>query len=99
MGSETVVRSIAKGDQVMTVNPAVVTLNTSARSAKLMVTRRGDDVISTISSNQSVATVNNVDQITGEVVVNSVKDTTNTIIITVKMAEEGNYLAGADRQV
>ena len=99
MGGKTATWSIAKGDQVVTVNPAAVTLNTSARSAKFTVTRKGDGVISAISNNQSVATVSNVNQITGEVTVNSVKDTTGTTTITVKVAEGGNYLAGADKQV
>ena len=99
VGGKTATWSIAKGDQVVTVNPAAVTLNTSARSAKFTVTRKGDGVISAISNNQSVATVSNVNQITGEVTVNSVKDTTGTTTITVKVAEGGNYLAGADKQV
>ena len=43
--------------------------------------------------------MSNVNQITGEVTVNSVKDTTGTTTITVKVAEGGNYLAGADKQV
>ena len=99
VGGKTATWSIAKGDQVVTVNPAAVTLNTSARSAKFTVTRKGDGVISAISNNQSVATVSNVNQITGEVTVNSVKDTTGTTTITVKVAEGANYLAGADKQV
>ena len=99
MGGKTATWSIAKGDQVVTVSPAAVTLNTSARSAKFTVTRKGGGVISAISNSQSVATVSSVNQITGEVTVNSVKDTTGTTTITVKVAEGDNYLAGADKQI
>lgn len=99
VGGKTATWSIAKGDQVVTVSPAAVTLNTSARSAKFTVTRKGDGVISAISNSQSVATVSSVNQITGEVTVNSVKDTTGTTTITVKVAEGDNYLAGADKQI
>ena len=99
VGGKTATWSIAKGDQVVTVSPAAVTLNTSARSAKFTVTRKGDGVISATSNNQSVATVSSINQVTGEVTVNSVKDTTGTATITVKVAEGANYLAGADKQV
>ena len=99
VGGKTATWSIAKGDQVVTVSPAAVTLNTSARSAKFTVTRKGDGVISATSNSQSVATVSSVNQITGEVTVNSVKDTTGTTTITVKVAEGDNYLAGADKQI
>ena len=99
VGGKTATWSIAKGDQVVTVSPAAVTLNISARSAKFTVTRKGDGVISATSNNQSVATVSSINQVTGEVTVNSVKDTTGTATITVKVAEGANYLAGADKQV
>ena len=99
VGGKTATWSIAKGDQVVTVSPAAVTLNTSARSAKFTVTRKGDGVISATSNNQSVATVSSINQVTGEVTVNSVKNTTGTATITVKVAEGANYLAGADKQV
>ena len=92
VGGKTATWSIAKGDQVVTVSPAAVTLNTSARSAKFTVTRKGDGVISAISNNQSAATVSGINQVTGEVTVNSVKDTTGTATITVKVAEGANYL-------
>ena len=99
VGGKTATWSIAKGDQVVSVSPAAVTLNTSARSAKFTVTRKGDGVISATSNNQSVATVSGINQVTGEVTVNSVKDTTGTATITVKVAEGANYLAVADKQV
>lgn len=91
--------AIGKGDQSVSVSPASVALNTSARSAKFTVTRKGDGVISATSSNTGVATIGAINQSTGEVMVNSVNDTTGTAAITVKVAEGTNYLAGADKSV
>lgn len=97
--AKTATWAIGKGDQVVSVSPASVTLNTSARSAKFTVTRNGNGVITAISNNTGVATVGNINQTTGEVTVNSVNDTTGTAVITVKVAEGTNYLAGADKFV
>ena len=97
--AKTATWAIGKGDQVVSVSPASVTLNTSARSAKFTVTRNGNGVITATSNNTGVATVGNINQTTGEVTVNSVNDTTGTAVITVKVAEGTNYLAGADKQV
>ena len=91
--------TIDKGDQVVSVSPQSVTLNTSTRSAKFTVTRKGDGVISATSGNPSVATIGGINQQTGEVTVNSVNDTTGTAVITVKVAAGTNYLAGADKEV
>ena len=90
---------IGKGDQVVSVSPASVTLNPSTRSAKITVIRKGDGVISAASNNVGVATIGTINQQTGEVTVNSVNDTTGTTTITVKVAAGANYLAGADKQV
>ena len=97
--AKTATWAIGKGDQVVSVSPASVTLNTSARSAKFTVTRNGNGVITAISNNTGVATVGNINQTTGEVTVNSVNDTTGTAVITVKVAEGTNYLAGTDKEV
>lgn len=97
--AKTATWAIGKGDQVVSVSPASVTLNTGARSAKFTVTRKGDGVISAVSNNVGVATIGNINQQTGEVTVNSVNDTTGTTTITVKVAAGANYLAGADKQV
>lgn len=97
--AKTATWAIGKGDQVVSVSPASVTLNTSARSAKFTVTRNGNGVITATSNNTGVATVGNINQTTGEVTVNSVNDTTGTAVITVKVAEGTNYLAGADKSV
>lgn len=99
VGAKTATWTIGKGDQVMSVSPQSVTLNTSTRSAKFTVTRKGDGVISATSGNPSVATIGGINQQTGEVTVNSVNDTTGTAVITVKVAAGTNYLAGADKEV
>lgn len=99
VGAKTATWTIGKGDQVVSVSPQSVTLNTSTRSAKFTVTRKGDGVISATSGNPSVATIGGINQQTGEVTVNSVNDTTGTAVITVKVAAGTNYLAGADKEV
>lgn len=99
VGAKTATWSIGKGDQVVSVSPASVSLNTSARSVKFTATRKGDGVISATSNNPGVATVGNINQSTGEVTVNSVNDTTGTAVITVKVAAGTNYLAGANKTV
>lgn len=99
VGAKTATWTIGKGDQSVSVSPASVALNTSARSAKFTVTRKGNGTISATSNNTGVATVGAINQTTGEVTVNSVNDTTGTATITVKVAEGTNYLAGADKSV
>lgn len=99
VGAKTATWTIGKGDQVVSVSPQSVTLNTSTRSAKFTVTRKGNGVISATSGNPSVATIGGINQQTGEVTVNSVNDTTGTAVITVKVAAGTNYLAGADKEV
>ena len=99
VGAKTATWTIGKGDQVVSVSPQSVTLNTSTRSAKFTVTRKGDGVISATSGNPSVATIGGINQQTGEVTVNSVNDTTGTAVITVKVAAGTNYLAGANKEV
>ena len=99
VGAKTATWTIGKGDQVVSVSPQSVTLNTSTRSAKFTVTRKGDGVISATSGNPSVATIGGINQQTGEVTVNSVNDTTGTAVIMVKVAAGTNYLAGADKEV
>lgn len=98
-GAKTATWSIKKGDQVVTVSPEQVTLNTGARTAKFTVTRKGDGVISAVSNNLGVATIGEVNQVTGEVIVNSVNDTTGDTIITVKVAAGANYAVGANKTV
>lgn len=91
--------AISKGDQVVSVSPASLTLNSSAKTGKITVTRKGDGVISATSNDTSVATVGAINQTTGEITINSVNDTTGEAVITVKVAEGSNYQAGANKTV
>lgn len=88
---------IGKGDNTITVSPASLTLNTAAKSGKFTVSRNGDGAITATSSDTKVATVGNINQVTGEITVNSVNDTSGTATITIKVAESANYLAPADK--
>lgn len=91
--------TIGKGDQSVSVDPTSVTLNSSATSAVITVTRKGNGVISATSDDTGVATVGSINQTTGEITINSVDSTTGTANITVKVAEGTNYLAGANKTV
>ena len=91
--------AIGKGDNAIAVSPTSLTLNTSARSGKFTVTRKGNGAITATSSDTNVATVGAINQTTGEVTVNSVGDTTGNAVITVHVAEDSNYLAPADKTV
>ncbi|NBH80998.1 hypothetical protein D3Z52_23305, partial [Clostridiaceae bacterium] len=90
---------IEKGDNDITVSPASLTLNASTKSTKFTVTRKGSGTISATSSDTKVVTIGSINQITGEVVVNSVKDTTGSSVVTVKVAEDGNYLTPANKTI
>ncbi len=89
--------AIGKGDNTMSISPASLTLNMTAKSGKFTVTRKGSGTISATSSNTNVATVGAINQTTGEVTINSVNDTSGTATITFKVAEGDNYLAAADK--
>lgn len=91
--------AIGKGDNAITVNPTSLTLNTSTKSTKFTVSRKGDGAISATSSDTKIATISSINQATGEITVNSVNDTTGTATITVKVGESANYLAPADKEV
>lgn len=96
-GPKTATWGIAKGDNTMSISPTSLTLNSSAKSGKFTVNRKGSGVISATSSNTGVATVGTINQTTGEVTINSVNDTTGTATITFKVAEDSNYLAPANK--
>lgn len=89
--------AIGKGDNTISVSPASLTLNMTAKSGKFIVTRKGSGTISATSSNTNVATVGAINQTTGEVTINSVNDASGTATITFKVAEDSNYLAPADK--
>lgn len=76
-----------------------LTLNMTTKSTKFTVGRKGNGAITATSSDTKVATIGSVNQNTGEVVVNSVNDTSGTATITVKVAEGDNYLAPANKTV
>lgn len=97
IGAKTATWAISKGDNTITVSPASLTLNSSTKSSKFTVTRKGNGTISATSSNTSIATIGAINQTTGEVTVNSVNDTTGTATITFKVAEDDNYLAPANK--
>ena len=97
IGAKTATWAISKGDNTITVSPASLTLNSSTKSSKFTVTRKGNGTISATSSNTSIATIGAINQTTGEVTVNSVNDTTGTATITFKVAEGDNYLAPANK--
>lgn len=89
--------AIGKGDNTISVSPASLTLNMTAKSGKFIVTRKGSGTIAATSSNTNVATVGAINQTTGEVTINSVNDASGTATITFKVAEDSNYLAPADK--
>lgn len=97
IGAKTATWAISKGDNTITVSPASLTLNSSTKSSKFIVTRKGNGTISATSSNTNIATIGAINQTTGEVTVNSVNDTTGTATITFKVAEGDNYLAPANK--
>lgn len=90
---------IEKGDNDITVSSTSLVLNASTKSTKFTVTRKGSGTISVTSSDTKVATIGSINQITGEVVVNSVKDTTGSSFVTVKVAKDGNYLTPANKTI
>lgn len=89
--------TVAKATNTITLSPASLTLNASAKTGKITVKRKGDGVISATSSDTGVAKVSGVNQTTGEVTISSVNDKTGTATITVKAAEGTNYLAAANK--
>ena len=76
--------TINKAASSLSISPTVLTLNDSAKSGTITVTCEGDGVITAVSSNTSVATVSVNENI---VTVNNVNETTGTATITVSMAE------------
>lgn len=99
IGAKAVTWSIGKGDNTLSVSPASLTFDTSTKSGKITVTRKGSGVITATSSDTSVAAVGAINQNTGEVKVNSVGNTSGSAVITVKVAEDSNYLAPTDKAV
>lgn len=85
--------SIGKADNVVSLNPASLTLNTSATSGSVAVSRLGDGAISAVSNDTSIATVGTISGNT--VPVNSVNGKSGSTTIKINVAEGTNYKAAS----
>ena len=94
--AKTVTWSIGKAAGSLTLSTSSVTLNPSALSGTVTVTRLGDGAITATSSNTGVATVS----VSGNTLtINHVNQTTGTATITVKVAAGTNHTAPADETI
>ncbi len=94
--AKTVKWSIGKAAGSLSLSATTVTLNASALTGKVTVTRAGDGAITAISSDTSVATVS----VSGnEVTISHVGQKTGTATITIKVAAGTNHNAPADKTV
>lgn len=85
--------TISKAAGSISLSETAITLNSSATSKTVTVTRAGDGAISAESSNTGIATVT----LSGNTLtISSVNDTTGTATITVKVAASDNYNAPVD---
>lgn len=94
--AKTVGWSIGKAVGSLSLSTTAVTLNASAVTGKVTVTRSGDGAITASSSNTSVATVS----VSGnEVTIRCVNQTTGSATITIKVGAGTNHTAPADKTV
>lgn len=94
--AKTVAWSIGKAAGSMTLSTSSVTLNASALTAAVTVTRPGNGTITASSSNTGVATVS----VSGNTVtISHVNQTTGTATVTIKVAAGTNHTAPADKTV
>lgn len=94
--AKTVAWSIGKAAGSMTLSTSSVTLNASALTAAVTVTRPGNGAITASSSNTGVATVS----VSGNTVtISHVNQTTGTATVTIKVAAGTNHTAPADKTV
>lgn len=94
--AKTVAWSIGKAAGSMTLSTNSVTLNASALTAAVTVTRPGNGAITASSSNTGVATVS----VSGNTVtISHVNQTTGTATVTIKVAAGTNHTAPADKTV
>ena len=94
--AKTVAWSIGKAAGSMTLSTSSVTLNASALTAAVTVTRPGNGAITASSSNTGVATVS----VSGDTVtISHVNQTTGTATVTIKVAAGTNHTAPADKTV
>lgn len=86
--------TIGKATGYSSISPTSLTLNGSAKTGTITVTRYGTGTITATSSNTAVATVS----VSGNnVIVSSVNDTTGSATITIKVAADNNYTAPSDK--
>lgn len=86
--------TIGKASGYSSISPTSLTLNGSAKTGSITVTRYGTGAITATSSNTDIATVS----VSGNVVtVSSVNDTTGSATITIKVAADSNYTAPANK--
>ena len=93
-GEKSVTWSVGKAAGSLTLSKSAVSLNTSALSDTVTVTRPGTGAITAQTSNDNIATVTvsgNTLTITGKA--------TGTATVTVKVAADGNYTAPANKTV
>ena len=94
--AKTVSWSIGKATGSLSLSKSSVTLNSSAKSATVTVTRAGDGVISAVSNDTSVATVS----VSGTTLtINSVNDTSGEATITVSVAAGTNHTAPSSKTI
>ena len=94
--AKTVAWSIGKAAGSMTLSTSSVTLNASALTAAVTVTRPGNGAITASSSNTGVATVS----VSGNTVtISHVNQTTGTATVTIKVAAGTNHTAPANKTV
>ena len=92
--AKTIAWSIGKAAGSLSINPTSLTLNSSATSKTIAVTRAGNGTITATSNNTSVATVS----VSGTTVtVKSVNNTTGTATITIKVAAGTNHTAPSNK--
>lgn len=82
--------TVGKATGSLSINPTSLTLNNSATTGTITVTRAGDGAISAVSSDTSVATVS----VSGTTVsVNNVNQTSGSATITISVAAGTNHTA------
>ena len=88
--------TIGKASGSLSVNPTSLTLNSSATSGTITVTRAGDGAVSAVSSDTNIATVS----VSGTTVtVNSVNNTSGSATITISVAAGTNHTAPTGKTV
>lgn len=98
-GDKTIQWTIGKANNTLSLNPTSITLNTSNPTVSIFATRLGNGTISATSSNPSAIAIKSINQTTGEIVVESVINTSGNATITVSVAAGDNYNATSSNTV